>query len=113
MFPAPSAPVDVSATSPTFSVISLTWSDPLIPNGIIRDYQVTYFPTADSSTVTTLNISSAALEFNITGLTAFTNYTISVTAITIELGDTSGEVFALTLESSKFAKHRLKVDYRP
>ena len=73
-----------------------------MPNGVIRDYQITYFPTADSADVTATNIGSSALEFNITGLTAFTNYSLSVSAITVAVGDPSDIVIVRTNESSKF-----------
>ena len=72
-----------------------------MPNGVIRDYQITYFPTADSADVTATNIGSSALEFNITGLTAFTNYSVSVSAITVAVGDPSDSIIVLTNEDSK------------
>ena len=101
-FIAPSAPLNVSASSPSFSTISLTWNVPLLPNGIIRDYQITYFPSANSSDVTTVNTGSSSLEYNITGLIAFTNYSIAVSAITVELGEMSITITLRTNESGKF-----------
>ncbi len=72
----------------------------MMPNGIIRDYQITYFPTADSSSVTAINTSGPILEFNITDLTAFTEYSVSISAITVAVGNTS-TVLVTTNEDSK------------
>ena len=94
--------MNVEGRSPIFSTISLTWMAPLMENGVIRDYQITYFPTDDSTATTFMNISSSALEFNITGLMAFTNYSISVSAITVGIGDPSVVIIVMTNESSKF-----------
>ena len=99
---APSAPLELTGTSISFSTISLTWTAPSTPNGLIRDYQITYFRTVNSSDVTVVNTSSSALEFNLTGLRAFTNYSISISAITIRIGESSNLVVVRTNESSKF-----------
>ena len=87
----------MSATSPVFSVIELVWTAPEMPNGVIRGYQVTYYQTdlgTDNSTV--LNTSSSDLEFSITELQPFTNYFVSVAAITIAAGPASGVVAVQT-----------------
>ncbi len=73
-----------------------------MPNGVIVGYQVSYFPTANSSAVTTLNTGSSALEFDLTSLTAFTNYSISVAGITVALGTASDTITVVTSEGSKF-----------
>ncbi len=84
-------------------MISLTWTAPSSPNGIIRDYQITIFPTGDIADVTTVNTGSSALEFNITGLAAFTNYSVSISAITVERGESSHSIVVRTNEGSKFS----------
>lgn len=78
------------------------WTAPEMPNGIIRDYQITYFPTANASSSTVLNTSSDGLEFNITDLEAFTNYSISILAITVASGEPSDVMIVLTNENSKY-----------
>ena len=83
-----------------------------MPNGIIRDYQVSYFPTANSSAVPTVNTGSSALEFNITSLSAFTNYTISVTAFTIVMGSESDPITVVTSEGSKFVTMYFSVNWQ-
>ena len=98
---APSAPLDVSAMSPVFSIILLTWTAPASPNGIIRDYQITIFPIADISDVTTVSTRGSTLEFSITGLTAFTNYSISILAITVAHGESSDSIIVRTNEGSE------------
>ncbi len=101
---APSAPINVSAKSPVFSIISLTWMSPSSPNGIIRDYQITYFPANNISDITTLKTGNSALEFEITGLTAFKNYSISIQAITVELGESSFDITVRTNEGCKLTQ---------
>ena len=71
-------------------------------NGVIRGYQVTYYQTdlgTDNSTV--LNTNSSDLEFSITGLQPFTNYSVSVAAITIAAGPASGVVEVRTNENGE------------
>ena len=85
-----------------FSVVELEWSAPLMSNGIIRGYQIAYFPTGNNETRSIFNASSSVLEFNITGLTAFTTYLVSVSAITIAIGN-AGSVIVRTEEDSKFS----------
>ena len=71
-------------------------------NGVIRGYQVIYYQTdlgTDSSTV--LNTISSDLEFDITGLQPFTDYSVFVAAITITAGPASDVVEVQTNESGE------------
>jgi hypothetical protein len=73
-----------------------------MPNGIIQNYSVTYYLSnlgPDSATV--LNTGSLGTEFNISGLLPFTNYSVSVAAITIAVGEGSGVVTVRTNQSSE------------
>ena len=98
---APSASSILSAVSPTFSTINVTWSQPDMPNGIIRGYRITFFPTANFSAMVAVNVSDSSLQHTITDLEAFTNYSITVAAFTVLIGPESATVTALTEESSK------------
>ena len=91
----------MSATSPVFSVIELVWTAPEMPNGVIRGYQVTYYQTDLGTDTSTNTTSSSDLEFSITGLQPFTYYSVSVAAITIAAGPTSGVVEVQTNESGE------------
>jgi len=72
-----------------------------VPNGIIRGYRIRFFPTADVSVVMAVNVSASALQYTITNLEAFTNYSITVAAFTVLIGTESDTVTTLTEESSK------------
>lgn len=99
----PSAPSNVTATSPVFSVIELVWTAPEMPNGVIRGYQITYYLTdLGPSNSTVLSTNSSELEFTISdGLLPFANYSVSVSAVTIAAGDRSQVVTVQTNESSE------------
>lgn len=93
-------PLEISATSLTSSTIELMWSAPITRNGIIRNYQITYFPTNNASDVSEEYTGGESFEFTITGLRAYTNYSVSIAAITITVGN-AGMIVQLTNESSK------------
>ena len=103
MLVAPSAPRDVTASSPDFSTISLTWTVPSTLNGIIKNYRIMYSLTGqDNMPPRSIETGNAMLEFNITsGLTAFTNYSISVTAITVVAGSPSDTITVVTNENGE------------
>ena len=52
----------------------------------------------DPETVTT---GGDATELEITGLTPFTNYTLYVEGVTVEIGDKSDDVMVMTLEDGE------------
>jgi len=72
-----------------------------MPNGIIRGYRITFFPTENASAVIAVNVSDSPLQYTITDLEAFTNYSITVAAFTVLIGTESATVTVLTEESSK------------
>lgn len=49
----------------------------------------------------TINTSGADTELTITGLTPFTNYTVFVEGVTVDVGDKSLEVTVVTLQDGK------------
>ena len=83
-------PVDCSATAVTSTSIRITWSPPVIPNGIITDYSVSYVPgqslsTADYSTDGNVSINIGNNDTNtiVTDLRIVTSYTIALAAHTV------------------------------
>jgi len=71
-----------------------------MPNGIIRGYRITFFPTANFSAMVAVNVSDSPLQYTITDLEAFTNYSITVAAFTVLIGPESDILTVLTEESS-------------
>ena len=73
------APSIISVMATSFSSIMLTWQPPRIPNGAITDYTITTLPSAPSQPI---SLSGSRRSYEIQGLMAFTNYTISLSAST-------------------------------
>ena len=94
--PAPSAPMITEAFNTSSTSIRINWTAPLSPNGIIRQYIVTYINSEGSSASDMMMTSETTAE--LTGLMIFTNYNISVRAVTVELGDPSETVTVTTDE---------------
>ena len=82
----PSAVLNLVATALESTSIGVSWNSPQCPNGIINQYQVYY---RQSDTTQTVPISSigydfiivGSLEYNITDLIPFRNYSIHVQAV--------------------------------
>ena len=72
------------ATAVSFNSITVTWSEPSMPNGEIRRYNFTYYETNDgSSNNITLEVNDVlGRTQQLMGLDPFTNYTIIVHAFT-------------------------------
>ena len=68
----------LQAFNNTFTTITLTWSPPTTPNGVIIMYQVTY---SSNGTMNTYNTTTPSVK--ITGLVPSTTYTYSVVCYTI------------------------------
>ena len=99
--PAPSAPVQLSVVSLSSTAISVSWATSSSPNGIISHYIVTSFPTLSGrGNASTFNAS--ALQFNISDLTPFTNYTIFVAAVTVDVGNESDLATVVTDEAGMY-----------
>ena len=90
------------ATAISFNSITVTWSEPSIPNGDIRRYNITYYETNDeSSNNITLEVSDVlGRTGQLTGLDPFTNYTIIVHAFTgAGIGQPSDPLIVQTSET--------------
>ena len=84
--------------------IRVTWTPPLFRNGIIRQYIITYYITSDgpSASDSMMIVMGDATMAEVTGLMIFTNYSISIVAETVDLGDPSETVTVTTDEDCEF-----------
>ena len=78
----------------------ITWSAPAYPNGVITVYRVTI--TSNGAHVSTNDVNSSMTSHTLSGLTPFTEYTVSVRGVTVgETGDSGPSVNFTTLEGSE------------
>ena len=82
----------------TNTTVTLSWTPPYTPNGIILQYQIWYRRSGcSSSNFTSLNITNADLIYIVTGLTSDTKYVFRVRVFTVVgHGSLSNEVTTLT-----------------
>ena len=99
IFTAPTAPENLVTTATTAFTVSLNWEEPEEPNGIIDNYIIRYYETSSPANVTLYNDSIQSTSAVVYNLSAFTNYTFRVSAVTVEEGPFE-EVSATTNQSS-------------
>ena len=99
LFPVPSDAPSVATSETTASTILITWEAPIIPNGVILSYTVSYNLTSENITVV-VNASSS-IQLTITGLDAYTYYECRITAETKAGSGPVVSVIILTAESSE------------
>ena len=82
----------------TNATVTLSWTPPETPNGVITHYQIQYRRSdCSSSKFTSLNITNADLTYIVTGLTSDTEYVFRVRAFTVVgHGSISNEVTTFT-----------------
>jgi ephrin-B len=98
---APSAPLGVVAVADSSTSVSVTWSEPNMPNGIITRYEVTYTRNdVMDAAMQQMNITSGT-TVQLLGLDEFSNYTISVRGFTVALGEVSDPVTVRTNEDGE------------
>ena len=100
------------ATAVSFNSITVTWSEPSMPNGEIRRYNITYYETNDeSSNSITLEVSDVlGRTQQLMDLDPFTNYTIIIHAFTgAGIGQPSDPVTVQTDETG--INHSLQLVY--
>ena len=95
----------IEAFNTSSTSISVTWTAPLSPNGIIRQYIVSYVSSDGSCDgVKMLPATDGdATMATLTDLMIFTSYNISVRAVTVDLGDPSELVVVTTDEDCEFS----------
>ena len=83
----------------TAFTVDLEWEEPLLTNGIIRNYTVLYFEASTGSPSATLySYSTTETSIRISSLEPFTDYTFRVSAVTVAEGPFT-EINATTKES--------------
>ena len=100
---APSAPLNLMVVATTAFSVSLQWDEPEPTNGIITRYIIRYFQISAPTTIFQFNDSMQNLmtPIMVVDLIPFTDYVLSVSAVTVEEGP-SVQVNAMTAESSMF-----------
>ena len=88
----------MEATSSTS--INVSWKEPFLPNGVIREYWIYFGQQKGDLNHTTVKGNGRSWE--LIALRPFTTYYIKVRAKTTELGNASALLNATTLEDSKF-----------
>lgn len=77
----------------TNATVTLSWTPPDRPNGIITQYQIQYRRSENSINITALNLTNDTLTSNVTGLNSNTKYVFTVRASTVVgYGNNSNEV---------------------
>ena len=84
------APVNCSATAINSTAIMITWSPPVMPNGIITDYNVSYVPghslsTADYSIDGNVSVAIGNNDtiYTVSNLSIATDYSVAIAAHTM------------------------------
>ena len=81
----------------TNATVTLSWTPPDTPNGIITQYQIQFRRRDSSSDFASLNVTNDTLTYTITELTSDTEYVFRVIAFTVVgHGSPSNEVTTLT-----------------
>ena len=105
-------PVSAIMVCASLSQVSLSWDPPLMPNGIIIAYEVSYRPTASSEPETTVNTTALVTHFTTEdNLEEDTEFFFSVKAYTrVGPGNTSSlNVSTLLVTVSKSCMLNVKV----
>ena len=83
-------PVNCEATAIDSTTIMVTWSPPVMPNGIIINYTVSYVPGQSLSTAdysangnASVTIGNNATTYDVSGLRIATNYYVAIAAHTM------------------------------
>ena len=94
------------------AAIQVQWQEPEFLNGIIQYYLVHYYPTDDSNITTTINTTNAATtSLVISMLSPYTNYTVTVVAVTVAEGEMSDPVMVRTAEAGEYCMYYLHEIY--
>ena len=68
---------------PLPTAIQVKWLPPNTPNGLITEYILKYNPTNQPNLVQSVSLTPSIIEFTLQGLTAYENYSVSITGCTI------------------------------
>ena len=86
--------------------LTVSWDPPPFPdqNGNIVGYNVTYQRTDDSDSMTTITTGDQSII--ISGLRPFTNYSVTVAAVTVGAGPFSEPTVIMTDSDSEFVQYQ-------
>ena len=79
----------------------MTWDEPAVPNGIIKDYVISYGTSKDYQPYKQ-TVTGKTMERVLDGLDKFTTYFIKVRGKTSKMGNASKILNATTYEDSKY-----------
>ena len=79
-FIAPPPPYNLTAYNQSSTAITLNWTRPQFPDGIIQMYVVVYYPAVNTNGTT--NITTLTTSLTISGLAFYTLYTFRVSVVT-------------------------------
>ena len=94
---APSSPRNVIVTSINATAINITWTEPAMANGIIRNYTINIL-TSDNRLISETN--QVDLFITVFGLNHDTEYIVNISAVTVRPGEP--EVILFTTRPCKF-----------
>ena len=95
------APTDVAVMNTSSSSVTISWSPPFAPNGIITHYTL-YINYTDGSGVSTTDTDSSATSYTLDGLQPFQLVVVQVSANTaVGEGPKSGTAAGRASEESK------------
>ena len=80
-------------TSVNATAVTVTWDEPAMPNGMIRNYTISVFTSDNSLVLSTSPVVVTSLRTMIFGLTHDTLYVFNVSAVTIAEGDPGSAMF--------------------
>ena len=92
---APGPPINITVSSINATAVDVTWEKPAIHNGIIRRYTIMIlFGLDEVVQIFTINhTENLVLTTTIYGLTPNANYTVNISAVTVEPGDAASLSF--------------------
>ena len=95
-----SAPNVSQSVDVTDTTITLNWTEPAVPNGVVTGYVIT---VTNGVTGEVFTVNTTDTEFEVTGLTPYTNYTFTVAAVNgAGVGNASNPVTVLTAEGGVY-----------
>ena len=93
----------ISHTSDSFR-LSISWTEPSEPNGLILSYNYTVSETATGSEVGLGSTTETSVtDVVMSGVVAFTNYTVSVVAINSAGAGQESAITLISPETSEFS----------
>ena len=84
---APSSPRDITVMSINATAVNITWSEPAMTNGIVRNYTIIVLTSDHHVVRMTHSMDITDLTIMIVGLTHNTDYIVNISAWTVRQGE--------------------------